>query len=191
MPGAQRRVAVVPGLDGVQLADDPGREHLLELVDDDRAGELAAHLEDGLRLLLDADHVGPLGDGADHRLLAVDRLAGLHGVDRHPGVPVVGHAEQDGVDVLAGEDLPVVDVGVDAVPVDLLGVRPPARVQVGDGDELDAGHAEGAGGVDEPDDPHADRGDPHAVVRAEARAAAAVLAASRRAARRPSRRRPT
>ena len=69
-----------------------------------------------------------------------------------------------GVDVLAGEDLAIVDVGLDLVAEDLLGVSPPALVEVGGGDQLDAGNLEGSLGVDETDDAHADRGDPNAVV---------------------------
>ena len=54
------------------------------------------------------------------------------------GVPVVGHADQHRVDVLAAEDLAVVDVGLDLVAEDLFGVGPPAFVEVGGGDQLDA-----------------------------------------------------
>ena len=109
---------------------------------------------------------GPSLDAADHRLLAIDRLAGLHGVDRHLGVPVVGNADQDGVDVFAAEDLAIVDVGLDLVAEDFLGVGAPAFIQVGGGDQLDAGDLEGDVGIDEADDPHADRGDLNALVRA-------------------------
>ena len=143
----------------------PLRDQVLDLVVEDRAGVLAADLEDGLGLLLRGDDRRPFLDGADHRLLAVDGLARLHRVDRHPGVPVVGHADQHGVDVLAGEDLAIVDIGLDLAAEDLLGVRSPALVQVGGGDQLDAGHLERRLGVDEADDAHADRGDPDAVVR--------------------------
>ena len=107
---------------------------------------------------------GPFVDAADHRLLAVDRLARLHGVDRHPGVPVVGHADQDGVHILAAEDVAIIDVGLDPAAEDFLGVSPPALVQVAGGDQLHAGDLEGRLGVDEPDDAHADGGDPDAIV---------------------------
>ena len=125
------------------LPIEPGLDQLLDLVVEDRAGVLAADLEDGLGLLLGGDDVRPFVDAADHRLLAVDGLAGLHGVDRHPGVPVVGNADQDRVDVLAGEDLAIVDIGLDLVAEDFLGMGAPAFVQVGGGDQLDAGDLEG------------------------------------------------
>ena len=60
-----------------------------------------------VRLVVSADPAG-LVDGVGHRLFAVDVLAGLHGVDRHLGVPVVGGGDQDDVDILAIEELPVV-----------------------------------------------------------------------------------
>ncbi len=140
------------------------RIKLLDLVVEDRAGVLAADLEDGLGFLLCGDDGGPFLDAADHRLLAIDRLARLHGVDRHPGVPVVGNADEHGVDVLAAENLAIVDVGLDLVAEDLLGVSPPAFVEVGGGHQLDAGYLEGRLGVDEADDAHADRGDPDSIV---------------------------
>ncbi len=81
-------------------------------------------------------------------------------------MPVVGNADQDGVDVFAGEDLAIVDVGLDLVAEHFPGVGATAFIEVRRGDELDAGNLEGAGGVDEADDPHADRGDPDSFVRA-------------------------
>ena len=46
-----------------------------------------------------------MGDG----LLAVDVLAGAHGGDGDGHVPVVGRADDDGVDVFAVEDVAVVE----------------------------------------------------------------------------------
>ncbi len=80
-------------------------------------------------------------------------------------MPVVGHADEHGVDVLASQDLAIVDVGIDAAAEDLLGVDPPALVEVGGRHQLDARDLEGRLGVDEADDAHADRGDPDAVIR--------------------------
>ena len=128
----------------MHLADGARCDQLLDLVVEDRAGELAADLEDGLGFLLRGDDGRPFLDVADHRLLAVDRLARLHGVDRHPGMPVVGNADEHGVDVLASQDLAIVDIGLDLVAEDLLGVGAPAFVEVGGGDQLDARDLEGA-----------------------------------------------
>ena len=79
-------------------------------------------------------------------------------------MPVVGNADQDGVDILAVENFAVVIGRGDVVSEDFLDVRPPAFVKVDGGHEFDAGHFQGRFGVDEPDDAHADRGDPDAVV---------------------------
>ena len=81
-------------------------------------------------------------------------------------MPVVGDADEHGVNVLAGEDVAIVDARLDPVAEDFPGMDPPALVQVGGGDQLDARDLQGGLGVDEADDAHADRGDPDAVVRA-------------------------
>ena len=54
------------------------------------------------------DHLAAFGDRQRQRLLAVHVLARLAGVDRHQRVPVVGRGDDDGVDVLAVEQLAVV-----------------------------------------------------------------------------------
>ena len=79
-------------------------------------------------------------------------------------MPVIGHADEHGIDVLAAQDLAIVDVGLYLVAKDLFGVRPPAFVHVGGSHQLDAGHLECARGIDEADDAHADRGDLDPVV---------------------------
>jgi hypothetical protein len=53
--------------------------------------------------------------GHRHRLLKVDVLAREHGGERRFGMPMVGRADHDGVDVGAGEQLPIVAVNVDAL----------------------------------------------------------------------------
>ena len=85
------------------------------------------------------DHLRAIGVEMDHGLFAVDVFAGLHGVDGGLLVPVVGGADDDGVDIFAREDLVVVAGGEDVVAPDFLAVREAAVVAVGDGDELDAG----------------------------------------------------
>ena len=60
-------------------------------------------------------HGAPLGDGQRRRLLQVDVLAVLHRGDRDQRVPVIRRADDDGVDVLVGEQLAVVGVAGDAV----------------------------------------------------------------------------
>src|SRR5262249_38570811 len=86
-----------------------------DLADAAIAHELAGQPEAGVGALLRADleymsrlldHTKdrlPLGDGQRQRLLAVDVLALAHRLDGHEGVPMVGRGDEDGAQVLAGE----------------------------------------------------------------------------------------
>ena len=139
------------GAAGGTAAD--GRGHPLDLADasgtHQRDGQeedpvviaplLGADLHDAARLLGDpAEHLA-LVDRQRQRLLAVDVLARLHGVDADLGVPVVGRADDDGVDVLAVEELAVVlvDVGLPFADVLVSLARSACRlVDVADGEEV-------------------------------------------------------
>ena len=164
-------VAVV-AVDVLDVAD--------EAVADDHRGraELAAGalpgagLEDALELLLGRHDELRLLDAVGEGLLAVDVLAGLHRLDGHVGVPVVGRDDDDHVDGLVLDDLAEVVHGfADAgevllvfargvVVVGLLRARLPADlVAVADGghddilgEELRKQHGAGL-------DAHADEGD--------------------------------
>ena len=107
---------------------------------------------------------GAIGVEMDHGLFAVDVLAGLHGVDGGLHVPVVGGADDDGVDVFAGQDLVVVAGGEDVVAPELLAVREAAVVAVGHGDEFDAGDLDGLAGVELAAPAGADEGDLDVVI---------------------------
>ncbi len=99
----------------LQLPDPPVAHELRRVAELRRRALLAADLEDAPRPV-DRVAEGPaLGDREGGRLLQVDVLAGLDGRDRRKGVPVVRGADEDGVDVLAREQLPVVEVAPDAV----------------------------------------------------------------------------
>ena len=69
---------------------------------------LAADLEDALVLARRLDHQPAFADREAHRLLGIDVLAGLAGVDADQRPPVVGRGRDDGVDVLAVEQLAIV-----------------------------------------------------------------------------------
>src|SRR5262245_24937999 len=118
----RRRVAVGHGragevdagdadLDGGDLAELAVADQLAGLAELLGGALLAAGLDDAVVLAGCLDHRPPLGDGQAERLLAVDVLAGLAGVDGDQGVPVVGHGDDDGIDVLAVEQLAVVADG--------------------------------------------------------------------------------
>jgi len=70
----------------------------------------------------------------DHGFFEVDVLASFDGVDGGLFVPVVGGGDEDGVDVLAGEDLAVVAGGEEVGAPQLFGVGEAAVVAVGGGD---------------------------------------------------------
>src|SRR5262249_35325855 len=71
--------------------------------------------------------------------LDVDVLAGGDGVEGHGGVPVIGRADEDGVDVLAVEDILVTLGGGRPGVGELEAVGEGAVVDVADGDDLDVG----------------------------------------------------
>ena len=120
-PLAAVAIAVIAGLALHDVADLALGDHLVGHAPAGVGGRLHAHGEDLLGLLGRLGDAAGLVDRVRHRLFAVDVLAGLHGVDRHLGVPVVGRGDQDDVDVLVVKDLAVV-LG-DAVLVFAFGVQ--------------------------------------------------------------------
>ena len=116
------------------MADLARRDHLVGLAPDRVGGRLDADGEDLLGLRLGLGDPPGLVDRVAHRLFAIDVLARLHRVDRHLGVPVVGGADHDGVDVLAVEE-PAVVLGDLLLVVDIepaaLGRRVEAAGELG------------------------------------------------------------
>ncbi len=90
-------VADLAGLD-VIVGGQPGRV----------GHRLHADRHDLVLLLGGVDDGDRLGDRARHRLFHVDVLAGVHGVQGHAGVPVVGRGDADHVHVLLVENDAVV-----------------------------------------------------------------------------------
>jgi hypothetical protein len=163
--GAHHRVPVRPALDEVDLADRARGEELAGLLVDDRAHALAAHLEDAPGLLLRLQHPDALVDRVHHRLLAVDVLARLEGVDRHLHVPVVGAGHDHRVHVLPGQDLAVVAGRLEVLAELLPALLEAAVVDVGRGHELDPRDLERRLGVALAHAPRAEERDADAVVR--------------------------
>ena len=127
-------------MDLEDLADPPALDQLARLLDMRHAPLLHADLDDLLVPILGLDDRRALGRVVRQRLLDVDVLAGVAGVDRHRHVPVVGAADQDGVDVLAVEELAIV-LGRDRLGIgELLGVVEVGVVDVADGRDPDAGN---------------------------------------------------
>ena len=99
---------VVVGLPGAS-DDDPAELAGADVIE--RGDELAgaalpgADLGDPLVLLGGGGHRLGFADVVTDRLFEIHVLAGLAGQDRRQGVPVVGRGDDDGVDVIAVEDL--------------------------------------------------------------------------------------
>ena len=142
LPGAQRRIAVPPGLDEVQLTDRAGAEQLPRLGVDDRAHALAADLENAVGLPRGLDHVRTFFEVLDHRLFDVDVLARLHGVDGDARVPVIRRGDDHGVDVRPRQHLTVIARGEDVVAPHLLRPFQSSVVDIRDGHQFRAGDAE-------------------------------------------------
>src|SRR5690606_24921217 len=100
LPRSNCGVPVVPRLDEVDRPDRAAGEQLLCFGVDDGADPLTADLQHATGFLLDLDYLMALRHLLDHRLLEVDVLARVHGVDRYAGMPVVGYGDDDRVHVL-------------------------------------------------------------------------------------------
>src|SRR5262249_46699893 len=90
------------------VSDVAGTVVLVGLTPHRLGRRLHADGDDLVLLLGGIDDGDRLGDRARHRLLHVDVLAGVHGVQGHAGVPVVGRGDDDDIDVLLAEDGAVV-----------------------------------------------------------------------------------
>ena len=90
-------------------------------------------------------HQAAFADGERHRLLGIDILEGLAGMDADQRPPVFGRGRDDGIDILAIEHLAIV---LDGHALVLLGGRLAAgQIDVGDGDESRAGVLQRGGQV--------------------------------------------
>src|SRR5499426_3111244 len=76
LPRAHRPAPPQTGIDQIQLADGAGGQYLFGFFVNDGACELAADLEDSLRLVLRFDDGEPFFELLHHRLFAVDVLVG-------------------------------------------------------------------------------------------------------------------
>src|SRR5690606_36226206 len=94
--------------DALDLSDATISNQLASLQELARRALLASGLKDAAEASRRIDHATALLDREGERLLAVDVLSGLARMDRDERVPVIGHGDDDGVDVLAIEKRPVV-----------------------------------------------------------------------------------
>ena len=101
-------IAIVARLALQDLADLPLSDHLIGHPPARIGGRLHAHCKHLPRLLACLGDATGLVDRVRHRFFAVNVLAGLHGVNRHLGVPVIGRRDQHDVDVFVIEDLAII-----------------------------------------------------------------------------------
>ena len=168
LPRAHRGVAVDPRFDEIQFAGRAGAEQLPRLRVDDRAGVLAADLENPAGLPRRLDDAGPFVERLHDRLLDVDVLGCLHRVDRHLRVPVIRRRDNHRIDVGPRQHLPVVARREHMVAPQLFGERQPPVVDVGGRHQLDPGRAKRRAHVLLAADPQAEHGDPDPIVRRHA-----------------------
>src|SRR5262249_26453304 len=76
-----------------------------------------------------------LFDCMRHRLFAIHMLAGVHGVDRDFGVPMIRWGDEDRINIFALEQLPIIQIAL--ALADALGTINAALVNVDDSDDLD------------------------------------------------------
>jgi hypothetical protein len=129
-----------------------------------RTHALRAHLQHDAGTALRRDDRLALAERLHHRLLEVDGLLRLEGIDGHLPVPVIGRRDDDGIDVGPRQDLAVVAGGEELLPPTLFRLVEPSGVEIAHGHQLDAGHAKGRGGVSHALDARADERELHAVV---------------------------
>ena len=121
------------------LTEPAGLDDLLALDPVLPAALLRARLNDLLGRLDDAHHLGAFFDRVRDRLLDIDVLARLNGVERHHLVPVIRRADQDGVDLAVVEDAPVLGRLERGRAGNLRGLEESRLEHVTDRDDFDAG----------------------------------------------------
>ena len=168
---AAGRVAGEADFNAFQRADAAVADELRCVSELDGGALLAADLEDAAGGLDSIGHGAAFGDGERSGLLQVDVFAGANGIDGDERVPVVGRADEDGVDVFVCKQVVIVGVACDAIVglaelggvgfVDeLFAIFDTIGVEVANGDDAGIVYGEDVGHVmDARDAPHADGAD--------------------------------
>ena len=100
---ARHDVAVGGRADAHDLADVAGLQQLARVLVVQAGALLRAHLHDAVVAARHVGHPAAFPDENGERLLDVDVLAGGAGHHGHQGVPVIGSADDDGLQVLVVE----------------------------------------------------------------------------------------
>ena len=109
--GAEFGVNRVPDFDVADIANETFGNHFLNLLIVGGGALLGSGKKERLGRADRLDHGLLLADVVAERFFAVDVLAGAEGFDRGDGVPVIGGADEDGINVLVFEKFP--EIGVD------------------------------------------------------------------------------
>ena len=134
------RIDRVPDFDFMNLADLSVADVFGALLDGHFGAPLGADLNDTLVRFGGVDHREAFLDRAAGGLLGVHVFAGLAGVNHHDRVPVIRGGDNDGVDVLAFEDLSIVLVGEGISTDDLRVAGDVVGIDVAERADLDARH---------------------------------------------------
>ncbi|SVA80212.1 uncharacterized protein METZ01_LOCUS133066 [marine metagenome] len=108
LPSADGRIAVPPSFDHIQLAKLTAFIDLLSVLVENGADTLASHLEYLARAALSLDQGCSFFYSLDHWLLNINILSGFHRFNGNLTVPVVGSANNDRIDILPGQEFPIV-----------------------------------------------------------------------------------
>src|SRR5258708_38142416 len=130
-PGSCRIVAAQGKLHHLDLANGAVVIEIARLGAEGRTYALRTNLHNALVLLGRFDHGESVSHGVRHRLLAINVLARVTGIDYDPLVPVVGHRSDNAVDVLTVEQfLIVARRGQARLGRDFFGQRVAAIIQI-------------------------------------------------------------
>src|ERR1019366_3102739 len=116
--------------------------NLAGLLVQDGTHSLATHLQDAVVFLRSRNHGEPVVHGVGQRLLAVNVLASGAGIDHHSAMLMIGDRDDDGIDVLAVEDLFIVASCCNRLVHRFLAGGETAFPEIADGDALGARDAQ-------------------------------------------------
>jgi hypothetical protein len=141
LPKSQNQRQLRKGqVDLVDLAEPAFLDEVVRFLKLRHAALLGANLDNAFILVLSLDDRLALGEVVRQGLLDVDILLRIAGVHGHGHVPVVGAADEDGIDILVVEDFLVIPSRDGLRVGDLLGLIQMGIVNVAHGSHADIGN---------------------------------------------------
>ena len=110
-PSAAGGVAVRIRLNHEHVTEPSRVKNILGFRVKDRTDPLAANLDDAISPLRRIDHGKSIFHRMGHRFFAIDVLAGRTGIGNHLAMLVVCRRDDDGVDILAVQNFPIIACG--------------------------------------------------------------------------------